>query len=73
MIFDNDNGKFRIYKQFKKSFSVEEYCKNPLPCKYMSALGRFRCGVAPIMVETSRYSNALLHERVCKMCNSDEI
>ena len=39
------NGKLGTYKQFRKYFGVEEYCKNPLPCKYRSVLGRLWCGV----------------------------
>lgn len=68
-----NNSKLRTYKQFKKHFGAEAYCKNVLPRKYRSALGKFRCGVSPIMVETGRYTNTPLHERVCKLCHSGEI
>ena len=32
-------------------------------------MAKFRCGVAPIRVETGRYENIPFHERLCEHCN----
>ena len=33
-----------------------------------SALAKFRCGVAPLRIETGRYENLPLHDRKCPFC-----
>ena len=37
-----------------------------------SALAKFRCGVAPIRIETGRYERLPLESRLCSQCNSVE-
>ena len=37
------------------------------------AFAKFRCGVAPIRIETGRFVGESVNERVCKICNSGEI
>ena len=39
-----------------------------LPRSHRSALSRFRCGVAPIRLETGRYERLPVCERVCPFC-----
>lgn len=39
-----------------------------MPTSYRSAYAKFRCGVAPIRVETGRYENLRLLERTCFCC-----
>lgn len=34
----------------------------------MSALAKFRCGVAPIKLETGRYENIAIDCRICPIC-----
>ncbi len=38
-----------------------------------SAFARFRCGVAPIRLETERYENLPEEQRLCPMCDSQVI
>ena len=40
-----------------------------LPRNHRSALSRFRCGVAPIRLETGRYERLPVCERLCPFCN----
>ena len=40
-----------------------------MPKSYRSSLAKFRCGVAPIRVETGRYENIPFDERLCDNCN----
>lgn len=61
----NCGNKLRTYKLFKTGFKVEEYCKILLPLNHRSAFAKFRCGVAPIKIETGRYESLAVEERVC--------
>jgi len=47
----------RRYCTYKHTFCVEKYCLLVLVPKHRSALCKFRCGVAPIRIETGRYEN----------------
>lgn len=64
----NGYNKLRTYCMFKPEFSVEEYCRIILPRKHMSALCKFRCGVAPIRIETGKYENFSVEKLVCPFC-----
>ena len=68
-------NKLRRYCTYKQIFCVEKYCLLIMPPKHRSALSKFRCGVAPIRIETGRYENLKENERVCPFCNciEDEI
>ena len=39
-----------------------------MPRSYRSALTTFRCGVAPLRIETGRYERVSLYERQCFHC-----
>ena len=39
--------------------------------KHRSAFAKFRCGVAPLKIETGRYTNLHLEERVCFNCHTE--
>ena len=54
----------------KNEFHVEPYCLEILSRKHRGALAKFRSGTAPIKVETGRYQNLDLSERVCFHCTS---
>ena len=54
----------------KNDFHVEPYCLEILSRKHRGALAKFRSGTAPIKVETGRYQNLDLSERVCFHCTS---
>ena len=44
--------------------------KTNMPGKYRSSLANFRCGTAPIKVETGRYENLSSENRTCFNCNT---
>jgi hypothetical protein len=48
-------NKLRTYKLLKTNFEVETYCKLQLPYAHRSEFAKFRCGVAPLRLETGRY------------------
>ena len=44
---------------------------NILPKSHRSALAQFRCGTAPIKLETGRYEGLPVNDRICPVCNND--
>ena len=67
-----ENGKkLRTYKLFKHSFDIEKYVTCNIAKKYRSAFAKFRCGVAPLRIETGRYENLHVNDRKCVHCIDD--
>ena len=61
-------NKLRTYCTFKNQFEAEKYCKLILPKRHRSALCKFRCGVAPLRLETGRYEGLPVNRRICPFC-----
>jgi hypothetical protein len=61
-------NKLRTYCLLKSEFKTEPYVKCILGKKQRSAIGRFRCGTAPIRIETGRYEGILVQDRFCPYC-----
>lgn len=57
-------NKLRTYCLFKSTFNTENYVKCILNRAQRSSFAKFRCGVAPLAIETGRYTNTPLHERL---------
>ena len=55
--------KLRTYGMSKSVCETEVYCKMILPLRHRAALAKFRCGVAPLQIETGRFENRPLEER----------
>ena len=68
----NGSNKLRLYRLFKQDYCTEVYINSNMPRSYRSALAKFRCGVAPIRIETGRYEKLLLENRKCFNCNEVE-
>jgi hypothetical protein len=54
----------------QNNMGVENDCKVLVPFSNRSAFAKFRCGVAPIRLETGRYENIRLEERCCFNCSN---
>ena len=67
----NGRNKLRTYSIFKTDYETENYCKLILPMKHRSAFAKFRCGVAPLKLETGRYEGIIEIDRLCPICNND--
>lgn len=67
----NGGNKLRTYKLFKNTYQMEQYCKTIMPTNHRSAFAKFRCGVAPLRLETGRYEGLPVHERICPFCRTD--
>ena len=62
----------RTYKLFKETYDTEPYDNSQiLQRPYRSALAKFRCGVAPLKIETGRYSSLPVIERTCFHCETE--
>ena len=64
----NSRNKLRFYRLFKRFFAMEEYCKLNMAFAHRAAYAKFRCGVAPLKVETGRYLGQPLEARICPFC-----
>ena len=64
----NGKNKLRTYKLFKSEYTTEEYLSIPIPRQHRSAYAKFRCGVAPIRLETGRYERLDVESRTCFTC-----
>jgi hypothetical protein len=73
----NVHSKLRTYRLFKNEYCKENYLLKNIPGKYISAYGKFRCGVAPLKIETGRYEgilteNRLIFNNICHINNCIE-
>lgn len=62
-------NKLRTYRLFKSEYKPENYCKLLMPACHRAAFAKFRCGVAPIRIETGRFENIDVNQRLCHFCN----
>ena len=67
----NGRNKLRTYRLFKTEYEVESYCEIRLPIAHRSAFAKFRCGVAPLKIETGRYEGLAENDRLCPFCRND--
>ncbi len=63
-------NKLRTYRKLKQTYSTEQYVCVITHKRYRSAYAKFRCGVAPLKIETCRYGlNRLpVEQRLCEQC-----
>jgi hypothetical protein len=67
-------NKLRTYKLLKAEFGTALYVKHShLTRAQRSALAKFRCGVAPIRLETGRFEGLPVQMRLCQLCGADEV
>ena len=64
-------NKLRTYRKFKNDLTTSHYLKINMPRAYRSAYAKFRCGVAPIRLETGRYERLEVNNRLCPLCEED--
>ena len=68
-----EGNKLRTYCLFKNTFETEFYVQSIMSRQHRSAFAKFRCGVAPLALETGRYNNTPADSRFCTLCNSGSI
>ena len=62
-------NKLRTYRLFKSIYEPEKYCRLLMPLSHRAVFAKFRCGVAPIRIETGRFENLDVSLRLCHICN----
>jgi hypothetical protein len=60
--------KLRTYVKFKNDFITENYVKYCFDRKGRSLTAQLRLGILPIKVETGRYTNIQIQDRLCEHC-----
>ncbi len=65
--------KLRFYKHFKETMSQENYVSFNLTPNERSILAQLRMGILPLSIETGRFINQPLEQRLCKLCNEEKI
>ena len=52
---------------------VERYVKLNMSSRERSIIAQIRMGILPIRIETGRFTNLKINERICQFCNLREI
>ena len=65
--------KLRFYSKFKSDYEPEVYIKMNLDKNERSLLAQLRLGILPLHIETGRYNQTAVEDRLCNICNSNEV
>jgi hypothetical protein len=65
--------KLRTYIKYKETICVEPYIVNFSNRLSRSLVAQFRFGILPLQLETGRYSNISIEERLCTLCDTNSI
>ena len=65
--------KLRTYQLFKTDFGKECYISQNLNRKLRSMLAQLRFGILPLQIETDRFRNIALQERICRVCDLNQV
>jgi len=61
--------KLRTYKTFKNDCNTTDYVKSCMNRYERSLLAKFRCGILQLKIETGRFNQTKLEDRLCDICN----
>ncbi len=62
-----ENHRLYTYVTFKDTYEVELYVLSFMNRKHRSYLTNYRCGILPLELETDRWQNNSLEERICSL------
>ena len=65
----NNKPKLRTYVLFKSDLLLEDYVKYHMHRRHRSLFAQFRLGILPLYIETGRYDNTPVANRICKLCD----
>ena len=68
-----NNPKLRYYNMYKYSLETENYLFFNIPRYHRSLFAQFRAGILPLNIETGRYRNVSLPDRLCTLCDDSEV
>ena len=69
----NDSRKLVLYRRYKKDMKIEKYLSSISNKKYKIALSKFRLSSHSLSIETGRYADISVDERICNFCNMRKI
>ena len=72
-IFVNSKPKLRTYIKFKDKLETTDYVKDVLSKYDRSLLAKFRCGILQLHIESGRFNQTKLEDRICKICDHNFI
>ena len=65
--------KLRQYVNFKTEFTMEPYVSTVRNKYYRSLIAKLRCGILQLHVESGRFNQTPLQDRICQICNNGQI
>ncbi len=65
--------KLHTHVTFKDTYEVEPYALSFKNRKHRSYLAQYQCEMLPLEIETSRWQNKPVEERICIVCESGEV
>ncbi len=65
--------KLRTYVKFKENICTEDCVKHCTSRRKRSLMAQFRIGILQLHIETGRFRDKRINERVCLLCNSGEV
>ena len=65
--------KLRLYEKLKSNTDTENYVKANIPRFERSLIAQLRLGILPLRIETGRYVNEQIEDRVCSQCQENQI
>ena len=69
----NNSNRLLMYSRYKHDFIFEKYLDFMSEKKYRSALSQFRLSSHDLEIERGRYANVDRDDRICLLCNSNQI
>ena len=63
--------KLRTFCLYKDDASTEDYVMKLMCRRERSLFAQFRHGILPLKVETGRFKNIPVHNRICELCAQD--
>ena len=69
----SNKPKLRNYKLFKETLRVKNYVLYNLSTSKRSDMAQFRFGILPLNIETGRFRNQPIEQRICNLCEFNEI
>ena len=69
----NDKPKLRTFVEIHDNNIKQAIVKKNLSRSHRSIVTKFKCGVLPIMIETGRYKDVPLENRLCQICTDKVI
>ncbi len=65
--------KLRTYVKFKENICTEDYVNHCTSRRKRSLTAQFRIGILLLHIETRRFRDKRINERVCLFCNSGDV